>query len=65
MDAKKQEENTIIELNGIKYKEVPLKTNDKVCKDCDYFLINGKCTLDICPCLGDTILEKIDTDINN
>ena len=50
-----------IELNGIKYKEVPAKTDDKICKDCDYFLDNGHCNLDDeCPCEEDnTILERI------
>ena len=51
---------THITLNGINYKEVPAKTNDKICKDCAYFLDNGKCTLDECPCEDeDTILERI------
>ena len=50
----------IIELNGIKYKEIQAKTNDKICKDCAYFLNNGHCTLDECPCEDDdNILERI------
>lgn len=50
----------IIEINGIRYKEVPAKTNDKICKDCDYFLDNGSCNLDDCPCTHmDNILERI------
>lgn len=50
----------IINLNGIDYIEVPAKTNDKICKDCDYFLNNGKCTLDECPCKNDYgILEQL------
>lgn len=50
-----------VELNGIRYKEVPAKTDDKICKDCDYFLDNGHCNLDDeCPCEEDnTILERI------
>lgn len=49
-----------IELNGIKYREVPAKTNDKICKDCDYFLDNGTCELVDCPCIDDnTILERL------
>ena len=53
----------IIELNGIKYKEVPAKTNDKICKTCDYFWDNGKCNLDECPCecVGDnTVLQRLE-----
>ena len=49
----------VIDINGIKYKEVPAKTNDKICKDCDYFLDNGVCTLDDCPCSEDNILERV------
>lgn len=61
IDSLQQEQpNNIIELGGRKYREVPAKTNDKICKDCDYFLDNGVCTLEECPCTGDnTILEKI------
>ena len=43
----------IINLNGIDYIEIPAKTNDKICKDCEYFLNNGKCTLNECPCKND------------
>jgi hypothetical protein len=51
----------IIELNGIKYKEIPAKTNDKICKTCDYFWDNGKCDLDECPCEGvNTILQRLE-----
>lgn len=39
----------IIKLNGIKYKPVPAKTDDKICKDCDYFLDNGICDFEVCP----------------
>ena len=50
----------IIDINGVKYKEVPAKTNDKICKCCDYFLDNGKCTLEDCPCCKDyNILERV------
>ena len=45
-----------IELNGVKYKPVPSKSNDKICKDCDYFLDNGKCTLSVCP------VDELDTE---
>ena len=58
----KTEQNmrNIIEINGIKYKEVPAKTNDKICKDCAYFLNNGKCTFDECPCSNeDNILDLV------
>lgn len=57
----KEQPEKYIKLNGIKYKEVPAKTNDKICKDCDYFLDNGKCELvDCCPCIDDdTILERL------
>ena len=50
-----------IELGGIIYKPVPAKTNDKICKDCHYFLDNGNCTLEECPCGDDelTILERV------
>lgn len=50
--------NKIIELKGIKYKEIEPKTNDKICKDCEYFLNNGFCDLDECVCEGDTILAE-------
>lgn len=57
-DLQEQPEKSI-EINGIKYKEVPAKTNDKICKDCDYFLDNGSCCLDACPCTcDDNILER-------
>lgn len=50
----------IIVLNGIKYKIIPAKTNDKFCKDCAYYLDNRECALDECPA-GDglTILDWI------
>ena len=53
------QDSKTIELGGIIYKPVPAKTNDKICKDCHYFLDNGNCTLEECPC-GDglTILER-------
>lgn len=54
-----QQSERVININGVKYKEVPAKTNDKICKDCDYFLDNGKCTLEDCPCSDDNILEKV------
>lgn len=59
IDSLQQEQpKKYIELNGIKYREVPAKTNDKICKDCDYFLDNGK--LVDCPCIDDnTILERL------
>ena len=47
----------IINLNGIDYIEIPAKTNDKICKDCEYFLNNGKCTLDECPCKKDEVYK--------
>ena len=51
----------IIELNGIKYEEIPAYTNDKICKDCAYFIDNGKCTLDECPCKEDDgILKRVE-----
>lgn len=61
IDSLQQElQDKITTLNGIKYKEVPAKNDDKICKECDYFLDNGECTLgDDCPCSGDTILERI------
>ncbi len=49
-------------LNGTEYRAVKAKTNDKICKDCHYFLDNGYCDLDVCPAesLGeDLILERI------
>lgn len=48
----------IINLNGIDYIEIPAKTNDKICKDCEYFLNNGKCILDECPCKNDDGILK-------
>ena len=58
-----QEDSKTVELGGIMYKPVPAKTNDKICKDCHYFLDNGNCTLEECPC-GDglTILERATAD---
>ncbi len=54
------QDSKTVELGGIIYKPVPAKTNDKICKDCHYFLDNGRCTLEECPC-GDglTILERV------
>ena len=50
----------IINLNGIDYIEIPAKTNDKICKDCEYFLDNRKCLLDECPCKNDDgILKRV------
>ena len=50
----------IIKLNGIDYIEIPAKTNDKICKDCEYFLNNRKCTLNEYPCKNDDgILKQI------
>lgn len=50
----------IINLNGIDYIEILAKTTDKICKDCEYFLDNGKCTLDECPCEKDNgILKRV------
>lgn len=49
-------------LNGTEYRAVKAKTNDKICKDCHYFLDNGACDLDVCPAEGlgeDLILERI------
>ena len=55
-----QQSERVIDIDGIKYKEVPAKTNDKICKDCDYFLDNGKCILEDCPCSeDDNILERV------
>lgn len=55
-----EQETQFIEINGIRYKEVPAKTNDKICKYCDYFLDNGSCNFDDCPCTcDDNILERI------
>lgn len=55
-----EQETKFIEINGIRYKEVPAKTDDKICKECDYFLDNGSCNLDDCPCTCDgNILERI------
>ena len=55
--------NKIIELNGIKYKEVPAKTNDKICKTCDYFWDNRKrnlgCDLEECPCKEINMVLKL------
>lgn len=60
MEKEQKQQKKIIEINGIRYKEVPAKTNDKICKDCDYFLDNGSCNLDDCPCTCmDNILERI------
>lgn len=61
IDSLQQEQpKKYIELNGIKYREVSAKTNDKICKDCDYFLDNGTCELVDCPCIDDnTILERL------
>lgn len=50
----------IINLNGIDYIEIPAKANDKICKDCEYFLDNRKCLLDECPCKNDDgILKRV------
>lgn len=49
----------IINLNGINYIKIPAKTNDKICKDCEYFLDNGKCTLYKCPCENENILKRV------
>ena len=56
--TKKPEE---IKINCIKYKKVPFKSNDKVCKDCDYFLDNGHCDFEDgeYPCNEDNILERV------
>ena len=51
----------IIELNGVKYKEIPEKSNDKICKYCDYFWDNKGCYLDECPCEDvNTILQRLE-----
>ena len=57
------QDSKTVELGGIIYKPVPAKTNDKICKDCHFFLDNGNCTLEECPC-GDglTILERTTAD---
>jgi len=51
--------NKVITFNGIEYKEVPFKSDDKVCKDCDYFFDNGKCCLEVCPAGEDMILKRV------
>lgn len=60
MQAINAEQSEIIELNGRRYRTIQAKTNDKICKECDYFLDNGVCNLNECPCADiNTILQRV------
>ena len=60
-ELKYEQSDKTINLKGINYREIPAKTNDKICKDCDYFLDNGICDLDEgCPCEENSILERVE-----
>ena len=54
-----EDPDSIITIEGTDYKMVQREFEDNTCLNCDYFWVHKRCKLDICPCIGNTILEKL------